>query len=109
MDPSVVIAELWAGMMPSTLTGEWSNGNTRITFALGAALGLDVAHALDLSAMRDAAGNAIDGATYLGDGALDFETGADVTAPIVLFTDPLEGVVDLPSGQTTILVLFDQA
>src|SRR5690606_463015 len=39
----------------------------------------------------DASGNALDGAPYLGDGALDFHTDVDELPPFVLYTNPAQG------------------
>ncbi|UJR83087.1 Ig-like domain-containing protein [Sandaracinus amylolyticus] len=110
MDTSIGSATLLAGTTPRALAATWSDEGTRASFALaGAALGVDVAHALDLSSMRDASGNALDGATYLGDGHLDFETGADATNPRVLFSDPLEGATGVASSTASLRIVFDQS
>jgi hypothetical protein len=46
---------------------------------------------------------------YLGDGALDFDTGADVTAPVVVYSAPNEGSSDTGHLLTEIRVVFDRA
>ncbi len=48
-------------------------------------------YAIELRDFQDAAGNALDTAAYLGDGRLDFSTGADTFAPTVTGSTPAEG------------------
>lgn len=109
MDTSIASAALTIGTSSTTLSGTWSADAREISFLLGGALALDVAHRLDLTSLRDVAGNPLDAVVYLGDGSLDFETGADATSPVVLYTDPVEGTTGVPSARSSIVIVFDQA
>lgn len=63
-----------------SFTGEWSADARTLTVTVtapesgGPPLVGETAYALDLRALRDAAGNALDPAPVVGDGRLDFET-----------------------------------
>lgn len=63
---------------------------------------------LVLTGFADAAGNALDGERYLGDGALDFSTGLDSTAPMVTSSNPPEGAVDVTIGLNSVSVTFSE-
>jgi len=72
-------------------------------------LAADTAYELVPSGFTDGAGNALDTVRTLGDGALDFRTASDDTAPIVLDASPSEGEVDVSIGLTAINVTFSEA
>ncbi|MCZ7677729.1 MAG: Ig-like domain-containing protein [Sandaracinaceae bacterium] len=109
MDTTVTEATLSAAGESVTVTGTWSAGGTRIDFDVEGLLARNTAHSLDLAGFRDAAGNALDPAPHLGDGALDFVTGVDVFAPYVGFTDPVERASDVSFRRGTITVVFSEA
>lgn len=109
MDTSVTEATLSAAGESVTVTGAWSAGGTRVDFDVEGLLARNTAHSLDLTGFRDAAGNALDPAPHLGDGALDFVTGVDIFAPYVGFTDPVEGATDVSFRRGTITVVFSEA
>jgi len=63
-----------------------------------------------LESFRDAAGNPLDLAPYLGDGAIDFSTGPDADAPRVVRASLVDGQVDVdPSRNATLVITFDEA
>ncbi|XYH97178.1 Ig-like domain-containing protein [Sorangium sp. So ce1128] len=57
-------------------------------------------YALSLEGFRDLDGNPLDGAVFLGDGKLDFSTGADSTPPHVVTAAPAEGSSDAAAHLT---------
>jgi hypothetical protein len=67
---------------PRSLTGQWSSDHRTLTVTIpapeegGPPLEASSTYALDLTRLKDAAGNPLDGAPVLGDGKLDFTTGA---------------------------------
>ncbi|AKF10152.1 Ig-like domain-containing protein [Sandaracinus amylolyticus] len=91
------------------LTGTWSEDSRTITFGAAGHLAPSGAHALDLTALRDVAGNALDPVTYLEDGALDFATGADGRPPTVVSSTPVEGARNVRASIEEIVVRFDRA
>ncbi len=109
MDTSVTEVELTVPGAVRTLTGTWSADARTITFPLAGELAPNGAHSLDLSALRDAAGNALDGVAYLFDGRLDFVTGADDVVPAVVFATPGEGTVEATFRDTELRLVFNQA
>ncbi|UJR78392.1 Subtilisin-like serine protease [Sandaracinus amylolyticus] len=109
MDTSARTAMLDDGTATQTLTGNWSADGTTLTFAVSGRLTIDATHRLDLRALRDRAGNALDGAVGLADGVLAFTTSAaDEALPFVVFTTPVEGGVVSPRT-ATVDVLFSEA
>lgn len=110
MDTSVRTATLTAGSSTTTLTGNWSLDATVLTFNVVGRLTVDAEHRLDLSAMRDRAGNALDGTVALDQGALVFTTAAtDEALPFVVFTTPTEGATDVSTRTTELVVQFSEA
>ncbi|MCA9621355.1 MAG: Ig-like domain-containing protein [Myxococcales bacterium] len=85
------------------------DGNTLV---LQASLVPERACRLTLSGFTDIAGNALDGAPELGDGALDFTTGpgeiTDTQSPQVTDADPNEGQMDVAIDTSAIVVTFDE-
>ncbi|HJK89416.1 MAG TPA: Ig-like domain-containing protein, partial [Polyangiaceae bacterium LLY-WYZ-15_(1-7)] len=71
-------------------------------------LAVDTDYALVLSGFTDAAGNPLDGAPVLEDGALDFRTGPDETPPTVRESTPAEGTVDVARSTSLVTVVFDE-
>jgi hypothetical protein len=71
---------------------EWA-GNTLKAPLSG--LAHDGTYTVELQGFKDAAGNALDTVAYLGDGRLDFSTGADTFAPTVTSSSPAEGATDI--------------
>ena len=71
-------------------------------------LAYDTDYRVVLSGFADPAGNALDGAPYLGDGALDFTTGPDTDAPSVVDANPSEGQIEVRDTTSTLTVIFDE-
>jgi hypothetical protein len=67
---------------PRSLTGQWSEDHRTLTVTIpapeegGPPLEASSSYVVDLTKLKDAAGNPLDGAPVLGDGKLDFTTGA---------------------------------
>ena len=98
-----------AGMSASGIAPSWSRGATRATFSVPDLLDVEAAYEVDFDGFTDVAGNALDGAPYLGDGVLDFVTGEDLFPPYVLATTPEENATDVPFGTNRIVVAFSEA
>ena len=110
MDTSAGTATLHAGGLATVLAGgTWSNGDRRLSLPVAGRLYPNAPHSVVLEGFRDVAGNALDSATYLGDGALDFDTGADATVPVVVFSYPNEGSTSSDHHLATIEIAFDRA
>ena len=110
MDAGARTAVLSDGADTLTLTGNWSGGGTVLTFLAIGRLSVDAEHRLDLSALRDAAGNALDGTVNLTDGELVFTTtAADEALPFVVFSTPTEGAVDVSTRTAAITLTFSEA
>jgi methionine-rich copper-binding protein CopC len=69
----------------------------------------DTSYRVVFTGFTDESGNALDGATYLEDGALDFTTGPDIHPPSVVDANPSEGQIEVADTRDTITVLFDEA
>lgn len=108
MDATVGTATLRVGSESVVVPGTWSAGNTRVALAISGRLRPDASHHVTLVGYEDAAGNALDPVTYLGDGVLDFDTGADVTRPVVVYSSPVEGSSEADHLLPTIDVVFDR-
>jgi hypothetical protein len=86
MEPSlaqvVLLNRTDTSVEPRPLTGQWSPDHRTLTVNIpapeegGPPLEETSTYALDLGQLKDAAGNPLDGAPVLGDGKLDFTTGA---------------------------------
>ncbi|MCA9614490.1 MAG: Ig-like domain-containing protein, partial [Myxococcales bacterium] len=74
----------------TVLDATWSDPRTLTLDVVGLLRG-DAEHRVRLEGLTDVAGNALDGAPVLVDGALDFVTGRDVAEPFVRISDPVEG------------------
>lgn len=110
MDTSVRTASLDDGDDTVTLTGNWSAGGTELRFAASGRLRPDAVHRLDVSAMRDRAGNALDGSVRLTDGVLEFTTATtDEALPFVQFTSPAENETGVSTRIPAIEILFSEA
>jgi hypothetical protein len=109
MDRAVTSADLTTPARTRALAGVWNAEGTEIRFAATGQLSSDAPHALDLRAFRDAVGNALDAAPYLGDGRLEFRTGSDEAPPRVLYSSPEEGSSDATYRTNEIVVVFDKA
>lgn len=108
IDVSAASATLSVGgetvTLPITLDAE----RRRLTLPVSGRLRPDAPHRIELSGVVDDAGNPLDGAAYLGDGALDFDTGADLTAPVVVYSSPVEADVASDHLLSTIRLVFDR-
>lgn len=93
----------------ATITGtRWTSSRT---LEVGLApLAYETTHRFALEGFVDRRGTALDGEVVLGDGHLDFTTGADTDAPQVVDAAPFEGALDVDDGATTeIVIVFDEA
>ncbi len=105
MNAALGVAELSGG--PGTLGAPTWDG-ARVSFPVSG-LAPDTAYRVTLTGFADPAGNALDGEAYLGDGALDFTTGGDTTAPVVTESSPAEGATGVPPTRTTrVRVVFSE-
>ncbi|AKF09106.1 Ig-like domain-containing protein [Sandaracinus amylolyticus] len=109
MSTTVGTATLRAGGLETVLSGTWSDGGRRLTMPVAGRLYPDAPHSVVLAGFVDVAGNALDTTTYLGDGALDFDTGADATVPIVVFSYPNEGSAIADHQLARVEIAFDRA
>ena len=90
MDPSAGEAALEQGVNSTPLEASWAAGDTILILDVSGLMEADLPYRVTLTGYTDAAGNALDGSVYLGDGALDYTTGEDELAPFVLYTNPAE-------------------
>lgn len=102
-------ATLEVGGESTLLPIVWDGAGLRATLPVAGRLRPDAPHRVVLAGLRDVEGNLFDADFYLGDGALDFDTGADVTAPVVVYSAPNEGSSDTGHLLTEIRVVFDRA
>src|SRR5690606_32089378 len=109
MDTSAGTATLLAGGLETALAGTWSDGDRRLTLPVAGRLYPNTAHSVLLEGFADTAGNRLDTEAYLGDGRLDFDTGADATVPTVVFSYPNEGSRTSDHHLATIEIAFDRA
>ena len=110
MDTTVRTASLDDGAETVTLTGNWSAGGTELRFAATGRLRPDALHRLDVSGLRDRAGNALDGSVGLADGVLEFTTATtDEALPFVQFTSPAENETGVSTRIPAIEILFSEA
>src|SRR5690606_5134242 len=93
---------------PVELTAAWDRGGRRAVLDVAGRLAAAAPHRVVMTGLADLAGNALDGVTYLVDGALDFTTGADLFVPFVAFTSPEEGATDA-SARLDVVVVFSEA
>lgn len=108
MDTSVGSAVLSGGADSRALTPSWREAGTVARFALADLLLVDTSYSLTLVGFVDLAGNPLDTATYLVDGAVDFLTGDDLFAPYVVGTAPLEGATSVPYQTDFVTVAFSE-
>jgi hypothetical protein len=89
----------------------WSTDAVTLELTLAGPLEYATPYRIDLRALRDVAGNAIDGAPQLVDGFLDFTTAgeADAERPHVIASDPAEGAIDHDPLLQAITVAFSEA
>jgi methionine-rich copper-binding protein CopC len=110
MDTSLRTASLDDGATAATLTGNWSADGTELTFSVAGRLRANALHGLDVSAMRDRAGNALDGSVGLSAGVLEFTTTVlDEALPFVQFTSPAEGERGVATRIANVEILFSEA
>lgn len=109
MTPSGVLALSVDGGAAVALTAVWDRGDTRVRASVAGLLGAEAPHEVTLTGLEDVAGNALDGVTYLGDGALDFTTGVDSFAPFVAYMEPNEGDTAVAAGTDRVIVTFSEA
>jgi hypothetical protein len=108
MDTSVVSTSITVGAATSTVAIEWTAPDTaRIDVA--DVLELAAEHSIDLRGLRDVAGNTIELEPLLGDGRLDFTTGADAFVPFVAASSPAEGATAVPNPLREIRIAFSEA
>ncbi|AKF09107.1 hemagglutinin protein [Sandaracinus amylolyticus] len=108
MDEGAGAFALEVGATATELEVVWDRGGRRAVLDVAGRLTSAAPHRVTMSGLRDRAGNALDGATYLVDGALDFTTGSDLFVPFVAFTSPEEAST-APGGLLSIVVVFSEA
>lgn len=108
MDPSAGTAELVHGASSTPLTASWAGGDTVLVLDLDGMLEADVDYRVTLDGFTDRAGNPLDGAPYLGDGALDFSTAGDDLPPFVVYTNPVEGQGGIRWTTNSVFVTFSE-
>jgi hypothetical protein len=108
MDPDAGIATLEVAGTSSALPASFDAERRTLSLAITGRLRPDAPHRIVLTGFRDATGNAIDPIPLLGDGALDFDTGADVTAPVVVYSTPVEASASADHLLDAIDVIFDR-
>lgn len=111
MDTTIAVVTLSDGTTEHTLTGTWAeNGRVLRVHLNDVTLAYATSYRLDLRAMRDFAGNAIDEEAYLVDGHLDFVVGPDEFLPFVVASTPAEGATDVAYRELdTIAITFSEA
>lgn len=110
MDRAIRTAVLTAASATRTLTGNWNEDATTLTFATSGRLTVDAEHALDLSGLEDAQGNALDPDANLTAGALTFTTSAaDEAFPFVVFSTPGERQTGVSTRASEIELVFSEA
>jgi hypothetical protein len=108
MNPDFGEAVLTVGGESAPLSIAFDRDDTRALLTVGDRLEPDSVHSIALTGFVDAAGNALDGAIYLGDGALDFTTGEDRFVPYVTFTTPGEGATDVDFRIGELVIVFSE-
>lgn len=91
------------------LTATWDRDGRRVLADVSGRLAIGAAHRVVLSGFADLAGNALDGTVRLGDGVLDFTTGADRFVPFVAWTVPADGDLAAPAATDRVSVVFSEA
>lgn len=110
MDVRLDVATLAeGGGEPEPLRGKWDSDGQTIRFPVRRTFAFEQSFKLDLSGLKDQAGNAVDATTYLGDGALDFTIGADTYAPVVRGSAPGEAEIDVRLDLREIVLVFSEA
>ncbi|MCA9617331.1 MAG: Ig-like domain-containing protein, partial [Myxococcales bacterium] len=114
MDSSVGEATLVVDDERTVLRGTWSEGDARLSLRVPANFPYEVDVHVELVGFTDAAGNALDGAPILVDGALDFVASDDTVTPAVVLTVPAEGATGLdpillPFEDDQISIAFNKA
>src|SRR5690606_29071721 len=69
----------------------------------------DAEHSIDLRALSDEAGNLLAPEPLLGDGRLDFITGADAFVPYVAASSPAEGATGVANPLREVRIAFSEA
>jgi hypothetical protein len=111
MNPLVRGATLSDGTTTRMLTGTYAPDRRSISFPVDGLIATDASYSLSLAGFgyADPAGNALDEAAYLGDGAVDFSTGPARLGPVVLAADPGEASVGVSYDVSPIVVRFNTA
>ena len=107
MNTSIGFIDVLGG---SATVGEadWSADGLTVTYPV-ADLEYEREYDVGLTSFRDAGGLAMNGEPYVGDGFLDFSTGADEDAPRVTGSTPMEGQLDVNAAIVDeIEVVFDE-
>lgn len=110
MDTSIRTVSYAAGTSVGILSGNWSADGLTLSLSARDRVRVDVEHRIDLSNLRDEAGNLLDGTVGLDEGELVFTTSsADAVIPFVVFTDPTEGATGVSTRAPSLRVLFSEA
>lgn len=108
MDTSTSTVPLKVGTTMHTASVSWETPElAHVTIAGLAAL--EAVHAVDLRALRDEAGNALAPEPVIGNGWLDFTTGADAFVPYVAASSPSEGETGVPNPLREVRIAFSEA
>lgn len=108
MDATITTAPITSGTTTASVPITWADPTTA-RFAVSGVVRLDATTSLDLSGLRDAAGNLVDPVPYLGNGRLDFATGTDAFVPYVVASSPVEGATDVPNPVRDVRLGFSEA
>jgi hypothetical protein len=114
MDSDVGVATLVIDAERTELLGTWSENGARLTLRVPANFPFEVDVRVELDGFADRAGNALDGAPILIDGALDFAASDDTVTPAVVLSVPAEGATGLdpillPFEDDQISIAFNKA
>jgi hypothetical protein len=105
MDVSVARVRLSDGDGTVERTGEWTAGGRVLRVDVRGLLEFETTYRVDLTDLRDRAGNALDPMPYLEDGFLDFTVSTDAFAPFVRSSDPVEGAPEVAYRDTDTITL----
>jgi hypothetical protein len=114
MDAEVGVATLVIDAERTALRGTWSENGARLTLRVPANFPFEADVRVELEGFADRAGNALDGAPILIDGALDFVASDDTITPAVVLSVPAEGATGLdpillPFEDDQISIAFNKA
>jgi hypothetical protein len=95
MEKTVGRAELIDSSGTTVLTANWATDGLSVSYDVRNRLRYNAVTRVVLTGFKDRVGNLLDPMQYLGDGELDFQTGADAVKPYVETSTPQEGAQDV--------------